>query len=49
MELFDSHAHLMDVRFHGEVDHIIHQAAQNDVKYITTVGYNEETSQLAVK
>ena len=48
MELFDSHAHLMDGKFNGEVENIIKNAIQNDVKYITNIGYNYETSKMAV-
>ena len=48
MELFDSHAHLMDEKFGNEVVEIIHLAEKNNVKYITNIGYDEETSNQAV-
>lgn len=48
MELFDSHAHLMDEKFKGEVENIIKNAGENGVKYITNIGYNAETSKMAV-
>lgn len=48
MELFDSHAHLMDNKFSGEVATIIENAKQNDVKYIVNIGTDEETSKEAV-
>lgn len=49
MELFDSHAHLMDEKFGNEVTEIIRLAEENNVKYITNIGYNEETSNQAVR
>ena len=49
MELFDSHAHLMDAKFEGEVENIIKNAIRNDVKYITNIGYNFETSKQAME
>lgn len=48
MELFDSHAHLMDEKYKDEIDTIISQAKASEVKYITTIGYDENTSRLAV-
>lgn len=49
MELFDSHAHLMDEKFKGEIDEIIENARKSDVKYITNIGYNYNTAKLAVE
>lgn len=49
MELFDSHAHLMDEKFKGEIIEIIENARKNDVKYITNIGYNYNTAKLAVE
>lgn len=49
MELFDSHAHLMDEKFENEFLNIVQQAKQNDVKYITNIGYNELTSKQAIQ
>jgi len=49
MELFDSHAHLMDEKYGNEVDEILLHAKENDVKYITNIGYDEKTSRQAVE
>lgn len=49
MDLFDSHAHLMDKKFDNETNSIIQRARENEIKYITNIGYNEETSRLAVE
>lgn len=48
MELFDSHTHLMDKKFENEVEEIINNAIQNEVKYMTNIGYDYETSKAAV-
>jgi len=48
MELFDSHAHLMDKKFEGEVEQIIINADKNEVKYITNIGYDYISSKEAV-
>lgn len=49
MELFDSHAHLMDTRYNGEVEKIIKNARDNNVQYITNIGCDYKTSKLAVE
>lgn len=49
MELFDSHAHLMDKRYENEVKKIIENAIVNDVKYITNIGCDRVTSKQAVE
>lgn len=49
MELFDSHAHLMDEKYGDEVDKIVSNALENNVKYITNIGYDEKTSKKAVE
>lgn len=49
MELFDSHTHLMDKKFENEVEEIIKNARNNDVKYMTNIGYDYETSKRAVE
>lgn len=49
MELFDSHAHLMDEKYGNEKNEVIQRARENGVRYITNIGYNEETSKLAVE
>lgn len=49
MELFDSHTHLMDEQFSGEVEEIIQRARENNVVYMTNIGYDEETSRQAVE
>lgn len=47
--LFDSHTHLMDEQYHGNWVEILENAKKAGVLYITNIGYNEETSRLAVK
>lgn len=49
MELFDSHAHLMDSRYDEGIDKIIQNAIKNDVKYITNIGCDYKSSKLAVE
>ena len=49
MELFDSHTHLMDKKFEGEVDNIIENAKNNNVNYMVNIGYDFETSKKAVE
>lgn len=49
MELFDSHAHLMDSRYSEGIKKIIENANKNDVKYITNIGCDYESSKLAVQ
>ena len=49
MELFDSHAHLMDEKFENKYLEIIQNAKENDVLYITNIGYDEKTSIQAVE
>ena len=49
MKLFDSHAHLMDEKFEGEVEQIIENAHKNEVYYITNIGYDYKSSEKAVE
>ena len=49
MELFDSHTHLMDKKFENDVDLILKNAIENNVKYMTNIGYDECTSREAVE
>lgn len=49
MELFDSHAHLMDSRYTEGIEQIIENARNNSVKYITNIGCDYKTSKLAVE
>lgn len=49
MELFDSHAHLMDNKFQGEVDTIIKNAINNDIRYITNIGCDYKSSKVAIE
>ena len=49
MKLIDSHAHLMDEQYNGEVEKIIQNALQNDVETIINIGYSKETSEKAVE
>lgn len=49
MELFDSHAHLMDSKYDGNFNEIIKNAFNNGVKYITNIGCDYNSSKLAVE
>ncbi len=49
MDLIDSHAHLMDEMYDGEVEEIIQRAKDNDVKTIVNIGYSKETSIKAIE
>lgn len=49
MELFDSHTHLMDKKFENDVEDILKNARENNVKYMTNIGYDESTSREAVE
>lgn len=49
MFLIDSHAHLMDEKFNGEVEKIIQNAIDANVKKIINIGYNAETSRKAIE
>ncbi len=48
MELFDSHAHLNDEAFDEDREKIIQKCFENNIAFITEVGYSEETSIKAV-
>lgn len=49
MEFFDSHAHLNDEQFIGELDNVFAKCEESGVKWVAVVGYNERTSREAVK
>lgn len=49
MELFDSHTHLMDKKFENDVESVLKNAKENNVKYMTNIGYDEITSREAVE
>ena len=49
MKLIDSHAHLMDEQYNGEVEKIIQNALDNDVNTIINIGYSKETSKQAIE
>lgn len=49
MELFDSHAHLCDEAFDEDREEVIQKCFDSDVKFITEIGYSEETSRKAVE
>lgn len=49
MELIDSHAHLMDEQYNGEVENIIQNAINNGVSTIINIGYRKETSEQAIE
>ena len=49
MELFDSHAHLCDEAFDEDREEIIQKCFESDVKFITEIGYSEQTSRKAVE
>lgn len=49
MEFFDTHAHYNDEKFEEDRDAIIKEAKENNIKYITVVGYNIESSIKAIE
>lgn len=49
MVLFDSHFHLYDDKYGNEQDEIIKNAYDNDVKYMTNIGLDEETSKIVIE
>ena len=49
MDFFDTHAHYNDEKFKEDRDIIIKQVQENNIKYITVVGYNIESSIKAIK
>ncbi len=49
MDFFDTHAHYNDEKFEEDRDIIIKQVQENNIKYITVVGYNIESSIKAIK
>ena len=49
MIFFDSHTHLTDEQYNNEQDKIVENAKNAGVEYMVDVGYNKETSSLAIK
>lgn len=49
MIFFDSHAHLCDEAFDEDREEVIQKCFDSDVKFITEIGYSEETSKKAVE
>ena len=49
MIFFDSHAHLCDEVFNEDRENVIQKCFDSDVKFITEIGYSEETSRKAVE
>ena len=49
MEFFDTHAHYNDEKFEEDRDTIIKEVKENNIKYITVVGYNIESSIKAIE
>ena len=49
MKLIDSHAHLMDEQYNGEVENVIQNALNNEVNTIINIGYSKETSEQAIE
>ena len=49
MDFFDTHAHYNDEKFEEDRDIIIKQVQENNIKYITVVGYNIESSIKAIE
>lgn len=49
MMLFDSHAHLNDQELINDTDILIENARKRGVDYITCVGYDEESSLMAIE
>ena len=47
--LFDSHAHLNSERYEGERDQIIEAIEQSELAYVMDIGYDLESSAMAVK
>lgn len=49
MIFFDSHAHLCDEAFDEDREEVIQKCFDSDVKFITEIGYSEQTSRKAVE
>lgn len=49
MDFFDTHAHYNDEKFEEDRDIIINQIKENNIKYVTVVGYNIESSIKAIE
>ena len=49
MEIIDSHAHLMDEMYAGDLLAVIKRCKENNLKYVVNIGYDKETSYKAVK
>lgn len=47
--LFDTHTHINNQQFEGEVDDIIQRAYENEVTKMAVVGYDKETIQTALE
>jgi len=48
MKLFDSHAHFNDEKFAEDLDNIINNFENDELEYVTCVGYNLEASKAAI-
>jgi TatD DNase family protein len=48
LELFDSHAHYNDEAYNDDLEEVIKKCKDSGVKYITNIGYNEESSEQAI-
>lgn len=49
MKLFDSHAHFNDEKFNEDLDNIINNFENDELEYVTCVGYNLNASKAAIK
>ena len=48
MKIIDSHAHLMDERYHDDVEEVIKRCLENNVGGIVNIGYDKESSYQAI-
>ena len=49
MKLFDSHAHMNDVKFDEDRNEVISNCFTSDISYFVEIGYSEITSRQAVE
>ncbi len=47
--LFDTHTHINNEQFEGEVDEVVQRAYDNDVTKMAVVGYDKDTIEIALK
>lgn len=47
--LFDTHVHINDEAYNDDLESVLENAKQHDVKYMAVVGFNEETIKRALE